>query len=58
MDKLYKHYKNNCIYVFEKEVKIQKKDKWVDYVLYSNQEKNLFFLRKKNEFYEKFKEVK
>lgn len=47
MDKLYKHYKNNCIYVFEKEVKIQKKDKWVDYVLYSNQEKNLFFLRKK-----------
>lgn len=53
--KKYKHYKNNLIYCLVKEVKIQQEGIWVDFVLYKR--KGEYFLRNKEEFYEKFKKI-
>lgn len=54
--KRYFQHKNGNLYLFEKELKLQNEDVWNDYVLYSKD--NEFFLRTKEDFENKFKEIK
>lgn len=53
--KSFQHYKNNLIYSFKEEVKIQENNEWKEYVLYERDCKS--YMRLKDEFYEKFKEI-
>lgn len=54
-EKKYFQHKNGNVYLFEKELKLQTEDVWNEYILYSKN--NEFFLRTKEEFNQKFKEI-
>ena len=57
MLKKYKHYKNQKLYYFLEIVLIQINNEWKEAVLYTDENKELKFVREKEEFYQKFNKL-